>query len=444
MVISDNEGFEVVDAHGPGIIPQTRAKSRRVPNTKLPDFVKTPSPTQGTEINRVETSSVRSSRRDTSASPTKRKRTGRSTSISRARSSSPGEVDELEESSTRRYRKPSTSSSSPKDSKRSSPTKGKGKTADKETKPKKPSKASLERAKLEEVRKDKHFQKLDEATIKRIAKAHFERLYLIHRYREGDDLKEAFDVCGSKGNVYKVLIDRTVSCSCVDFSLRRQVCKHLLFVYLKVLRLDSHLPVFPKTRLSAEELEEVFDQALANPVAQAMANPELRDAWKKAVGYTSDDESESAPGSSATGTNNVPVGKRLLPEEGDVCGVCYEDLEPGCVEGLEFCLESCGRPIHTDCLETWFKTRGFAKTCIWCRSKWHDPYESRSQDPEKHKGYKIGVGRRGAVVDSSGRQLNLAAAAALHEPEKDECDDVLPDVTDVPTANDPEVVSGWE
>ncbi len=124
----------------------------------------------------------------------------------------------------------------------------------------------------------------------------------------------------------------------------------------------------------------------------------------------------------ASGSNGVLVaeeeGKKLIPGEGDVCGVCYEDLEIGSTEGLEFCLKSCGRPIHTDCLQTWFNSRGYAKTCIWCRAPWHDPNKVEKPDL-REDGYGIGLGRRGAVVDSStGRQLNLAEAAGIQSPTK--------------------------
>ena len=448
MSATQDDGFEVVGAQGPGIIPQIRAKTRRSPRTKLPPFPKAASPSCGPDSDFVVLHTSHADQQPSSTSPVKRKRANSTVSRSDRRSSSPSEVDELEEGPSRRYRRPSDSPTASKgdvSSKATGKGKRKGKAADKDAKPKKPSKAASERAKLEEIRKDRHFRKLDEATVKRIAKAHHERLYLIHRYRDGEQPREAFDVCGSKGNVYKVLVDRNVGCTCMDFKLRRQVCKHLLFVYIKVLRLPSHLPVYANIRLSEGQVQQVFDEALNDPVAHALANPELRDAWKKAVGYTSDGES---------GPSEAPVGKRLIPDEGDVCGVCYEDLEPGSVEGLEFCLESCGRPIHTDCLETWFKTRGFARTCIWCRAKWHDPYQNQAQGSQNHDGYSVGLGHRGAVVDSSGRQLNLADAAGLGDtaaagvadaanPE-DHDPDALPDAADLADVDNANEASGWD
>ncbi|TKY86667.1 hypothetical protein EX895_004307 [Sporisorium graminicola] len=400
-----DDGFEVVGVTSSGIqrpirAPRTRAAIRKsTRTTKLPSIPKADSPSQQPEVEAVGLNAGHPSKRKVTSSAKRRRSISDASRSSRGRSASHDEErDELEEGPSRKYKKPSNKASKASPSKAQDKSdakaKGKGKGADKEPKPKKITKAGLERAKLDELRSDEHFGKLDDGIIKRIAKVHLERMYLIHRFRNGEQLREEFDVSGSKGNVYKVVIDRSVSCSCMDFSLRRQVCKHLLFVYIKVLRLEGHLPVYSRIRLSADEVDQVFDEALENPVAQALAKPELRKAWETAVGYQSEGDDEVASGSgSGTGSNRdeAPAGKRLVPEEGDVCGVCYEDLEPGSIEGLEFCLESCGRPIHTDCLETWFNTRGFNRTCIWCRAI-------------------------GAVVDASGRQLNLAAAAGLNEP----------------------------
>ncbi len=367
-----------------------------------------------------------------SPAPIKRKRSTSSAS----RSNDSDERDELEEGPSRKYKRPA--------AKRSGSSKAKAQGKEKEAaKPKKISMAQRQRDKLEQLRKDRHFRRLDDDTLKRIMKVSLERMFLIHRFRSQGYMREEFHVSGSGGNVYNVVLDRQVSCSCMDFSLRRKVCKHLLFVYIKVLRLKGHLPVYTQVRLSADEVAQVFDEALENPVAQALAKPELRKAWETAVGYVAT-EDELASGSGANDESNVPAGKRLLPEEGDVCGVCYEDLEPGSTEGLEFCLESCGRPIHSDCLETWFKTRGFDHTCIWCRAKWHDSTPNADKKPS---GYGIGTGRRGAVVDAAtGRQLNLDIGAssgdtADPEPAADAEAGADADAVDVFALGD---TSGWE
>lgn len=399
----NEDGFEVVAVSSAGIKRSVKAAIRKSTRTKLPSITKTASPTETVEA--LGLNADHPSKRNVRGS-IKRKRSASTASQSERNDfSSADERDELAEGPSRKYKKPAVKASRASPAKDKPTKKGKA-TEKKEPKPKKITKAGMERQKVEELRSDKHFGKLDDAAIKRIAKVSIERMYLIHRFRDGQQLKEEFDISGSKGNVYKVTLDRQTKCSCMDFCMRRQVCKHLLFVYIKVLRLEGHLPVFSRVRLSEDELEQVFEEALENPVAHAMAHPELRKAWATAVGYEL--EEDEASGSDQ---HTLPPGKRMIPEEGDVCGVCYEDLEAGSIEGLEFCLQSCGRPIHTDCLETWFSTRGYDRTCIWCRARWHDRL-----DRKKANGYGVGLSTRGAVVDAWGKQLNLAAVAGLNNP----------------------------
>ena len=44
---------------------------------------------------------------------------------------------------------------------------------------------------------------------------------------------------GSTGNVYMATVCRLPNCTCVDFTERGQICKHLLFVYVKVARISA-------------------------------------------------------------------------------------------------------------------------------------------------------------------------------------------------------------
>ena len=94
------------------------------------------------------------------------------------------------------------------------------------------------------------------AAAARMERALSERLYLIERRDESEcspsglvALRHAFAVLGSTGNVYSVSICRTPSCTCVDFTERKAICKHLLFVYLKVRVLPTYLlcPLTPSS-----------------------------------------------------------------------------------------------------------------------------------------------------------------------------------------------------
>ncbi len=65
---------------------------------------------------------------------------------------------------------------------------------------------------------------------------------------------EEFSVLGATANVYSVSVGKHPSCSCPDFQ-KGNICKHYLFVMLRVLRLDRSDPlVWQKALLKSEVL----------------------------------------------------------------------------------------------------------------------------------------------------------------------------------------------
>ncbi|PWZ00764.1 hypothetical protein BCV70DRAFT_200025 [Testicularia cyperi] len=289
-------------------------------------------------------------------------------------------------------------------------------------KPRKLSRAAQEQIKMEEFKADPNFRRLDDSQIRRLARVFLDRMYLVHRQKSTImPNQEEFQVFGSRGNIYRVTVDYECKCTCIDFVKNKSPCKHMLFVYYKVLRLPSSSPAYMFTTLGTAQLVQIFAEALADPVAEAVASKGVRKAWEEAIGYQGGEEAST---SATTIETAKRPGKRILPEAGDLCGVCFEDLPKGSEENLEFCLESCGRPIHTDCLQMWFQNRStdaygraMEKTCIWCRAPWP---ESKTEDRDRssgfydeYRGYGRGPDQRGVVRDQrTGLQLNLAAAAA--------------------------------
>jgi SWIM zinc finger len=69
-----------------------------------------------------------------------------------------------------------------------------------------------------------------------------QRMFLIERSGRTDNaLEEDFSVLGSTGNVYVVKIARVPTCTCPDFEKHQVACKHVLFVFLKVLKVREPL-----------------------------------------------------------------------------------------------------------------------------------------------------------------------------------------------------------
>ena len=133
------------------------------------------------------------------------------------------------------------------------------------------------------------------AAAARLERALSERLYLIERRDASETspsglvaLRHEFAVLGSTGNVYEVAICRTPSCTCVDYRDRAQICKHLLFVYVKVLNVDreSHIPL--QRALVRSELAEVLPDR--DGAEELMASPAVRHAFRRATGRGQEEE----------------------------------------------------------------------------------------------------------------------------------------------------------
>ncbi|EPQ26597.1 uncharacterized protein PFL1_05918 [Pseudozyma flocculosa PF-1] len=276
---------------------------------------------------------------------------------------------------------------------------------------------------IAEIENDPKLKHFPQDTKNRMIRVLSQRMFLINRFRAPGYLDEEFDILGSVGDVYKVTVSEQPRCSCMDYRIRKVVCKHLLFVYLKVLRLPRNSPVLLQRSLTDEQLFELFEAARPNPVEEGVQAPkQLRRAWEESVGLRkpgqdSDDEGE---GSAQADKPEEPQGKRVLPVEGDSCPVCYEDLDADASDGLTFCATSCGRPLHDECFEQWCRSKGGlasgSVTCVWCRAPWAPLHAAAGPSSQPViNGYGIGLGSRGGVqgIDQERGVLNLAEAAGV-------------------------------
>ncbi|PCH37651.1 hypothetical protein WOLCODRAFT_113901 [Wolfiporia cocos MD-104 SS10] len=179
---------------------------------------------------------------------------------------------------------------------------------------------------------------------------------MVDRRRNGNELKEQFSVLGSTGNVYTVIIDKTPSCNCPD-ATKGNHCKHILFIFLKVLQVTQESGYWYQKALLTPELEDVFVHAPPSPAA--VTNTRVRDAYAKATG-------RAPSGSSGA------QGKKRVPGPEDDCPICYENMNGAREATLTFC-EECGNGLHKECFQQWAATAqrsGKGITCVFCRAKW--------------------------------------------------------------------------
>jgi len=178
----------------------------------------------------------------------------------------------------------------------------------------------------------------------RIDRAFSHRLYFLLRQADGDG--EKLDVLGSTGNVYHVeLRPSGNSCSCLDFAKGGGVCKHLLFVMLRVLKLPREDHRVYQTGLTSSELQPLFSI--------------LRGEGFRASGVQAD----ATVMRGYQQANGVEGTRRSLPAD---CPICFEEITDE--KAVDFC-RVCGHNVHIDCQRRW-ASAGKSDTCPMCRSPW--------------------------------------------------------------------------
>ncbi|ORX97519.1 hypothetical protein K493DRAFT_314040 [Basidiobolus meristosporus CBS 931.73] len=200
-----------------------------------------------------------------------------------------------------------------------------------------------------EKRKKRFRSSCPEKIQQRIERAKNQRMFLLSREVIAH-AQQKFAVLGSTGNVYSVDLGHIPNCNCPDF-VRGNLCKHILFVYLKVLRVSSESPYIYQAALLTSELEEILTNA---PDVTSLANEKTRKAYE-AHCQGGAEESDSSLRKAITGE----------------CPICYEEMKP--TDQLVWCKVQCGNNVHEECWSHWSLAKrksGEQVTCVYCRAEW--------------------------------------------------------------------------
>jgi len=172
----------------------------------------------------------------------------------------------------------------------------------------------------------------------RISRALSQPMYLIevgHKKEEDEDFW-AFKVEGYSGSQYKIHLRSTlgVRCSCPDFQQRRRFCKHVFFLFARILKQPSWA-----YRLAEEEDIEtnVFDLFPTFGSLMGKVLSSRRDSSKKAI----DDEGRDE----------------------ETCPICFEKSK----DQDRWVCSQCRYNIHYTCMERWKKRLGGAVRCPMCK-----------------------------------------------------------------------------
>ena len=202
----------------------------------------------------------------------------------------------------------------------------------------------------------------------RIDRALHQRLFLVEasapttcRQHGGPSI--TFSVLGSTGNVYEVTIAKVPQCSCPD-AAKGNLCKHLLFVMLKVVGLRADHQLVYQSAYLTEELDQIVTalQARLELLGRdVVANEEVQKFHadlKK--GINSDDD------------DNKAVSRKEV--DGVDCPICFDELGLN-LSQLTFCKGTCGTNFHKSCMQMWTRQsahKSAGPTCPACRQPWED------------------------------------------------------------------------
>lgn len=220
----------------------------------------------------------------------------------------------------------------------------------------------------------------------RISRAQSQRMYLVNQTDCSDSsgLSKNFTVLGSTGNIYDVVIARVPSCSCPDAE-NNHLCKHILFVFLKVLRTRPQSPLIFQKALLQSELREIFSKSETDK--NVLARKEVIQAYERCK--HGDNETDVVEEMKEVITTEV---------EGD-CPICFENMSQG-KEKVDQCL-TCKNFLHSDCLKKWLTQ---SKTCVYCRGNWTSNLKS-SKDSNQNAEF----------LSSEEGYLNLGALQGISE-----------------------------
>lgn len=197
----------------------------------------------------------------------------------------------------------------------------------------------------------------------RVERAFEQRIYLIEANKneskiilnddnnnqvKDENISFKFEVMGNSGTAYDIIITegKEIYCDCPDHKHSYNLCKHLLFVLIRVLGMSR---------------EQVYNEYYVPLITKMNPFHTSDNTIEKCINYIDKKITQQL---NAAETVDIQ-GKREIDEE-DSCPICLEDFGK---EKLVWCKAQCKNYIHASCFTKWVKKKEDA-TCVYCRAKW--------------------------------------------------------------------------
>lgn len=191
-------------------------------------------------------------------------------------------------------------------------------------------------------------------SIARKQRAFHQPIYLLKMFPTNTQFERKFNVVGTTGNVYTVTINKRPSCSCPDYVHNKNVCKHIYFIMLRVMKIKSEVVKY----YTDDTIKCMFDN-IPHFISDNVAfNENVKKIYCEQIKKNVDLNSVS------------PVETKITQKLDDICPVCLEDILVNS-DLIDYCKYSCGKSIHKECFAIW-KCNNGANNCLFCRHNWDD------------------------------------------------------------------------
>lgn len=180
----------------------------------------------------------------------------------------------------------------------------------------------------------------------RLVNALVQKLYFIEEVVISDKHRD-YLIMGSTGNVYTVTISDKYKCTCPDHVRRKVQCKHIYFVLVRVLKVNSRFLTVKK--YTPTDLASMFSK-LSLVDNEIIIPDDKKKKYDNIKNKGSDDDSENS----------------IRKENDDVCPICLDDILD--LKLAYYCKNSCGKNIHIECFNMWSRSKG--SRCVFCNAEW--------------------------------------------------------------------------
>eukprot|EP00483_Globobulimina_turgida_P001704 UN01706 len=186
--------------------------------------------------------------------------------------------------------------------------------------------------------------------VNRIKRAYTETFYVAHQ-EIINALERKYIVIGSSGNIYTVIIGTLHRCSCYDFANSSNLCKHIMFIIIKVLEVGMDSYIVYQYGLMPSELQSVFGKA--PKTWECGMNTKMIEKYNKLKNKE----------------NNLSLSVERQSIYGASCVLCDKKFKKKDV--ITWCRGGCGSNIHLCCFNGMKAGQnGKNMICFICKKKW--------------------------------------------------------------------------